>query len=68
MSALARDDGGFVVSAPRAGWRERRGLTLREAEELLDRLEACGVAQREAAVEAEGVTVRWRPLLLRLVE
>jgi hypothetical protein len=41
-------------------WQERSGLTLREAEDLLDWLEAHGVTQREARVTPEGCTVRWR--------
>jgi hypothetical protein len=42
-------------------WQVQTGLTLREAEELLDWLEAHGVSQREAQVTPDGVVVRWRP-------
>jgi hypothetical protein len=38
----------------------RRGLTFTQAEELLDRLEASGIGQREMRIEADGVTVSWR--------
>jgi hypothetical protein len=49
------------------GWQERRGLTFAEAEDLLDRLEAAGVGQRETRLEPGGVTVRWRPTWPRLM-
>lgn len=42
------------------GWHERAGLTIREAEELLDWLEAHGVTRREALVTPEGTVVRWQ--------
>jgi hypothetical protein len=45
----------------------RTGLTLWQAEALLDELEAGGVVQREVSVEAGGVTVRWRPVWPRLL-
>ena len=70
MSAVPRDDR-EKSSAPEApaepGWQERRGLTFAEAEELLDRLEAAGVGQREARLDEGAVTVRWRPTWPRLL-
>ena len=43
------------------GWYVRAGLSLPQAEELLDWLEANGHAQREVLLDAGGlVTVRWR--------
>ncbi len=41
-------------------WQVRQGLTLIEAEDLLDRLESAGIGERELLVEAGGFTVRWR--------
>jgi hypothetical protein len=44
------------------GWCERRALDARQAERLLDWLEAHGYAQRELRYDAaHGFTVRWRP-------
>jgi hypothetical protein len=43
-----------------AAWQERTGLTLRQAEELLDWLEANGVTRREVALTEEGCVVRWQ--------
>jgi hypothetical protein len=43
-----------------AAWRECHGLTLHEAEHLLDWLEAHGVARREVVLAEGGVTVRWQ--------
>ncbi len=43
------------------GWRQCPGLAAREAEELLDWLEAHGHGPRELHFEAgRGFTVRWR--------
>jgi hypothetical protein len=43
------------------GWAVVSGLTQREAEELLDWLEANGFTQREVQyTPGPGVTVRWR--------
>jgi hypothetical protein len=71
MSALPRDEDGGRQH-PQAeplppGWRESRGLTFADAEALLDRLEAAGVAEREALLGPDGVTVRWRPTWPRLL-
>jgi hypothetical protein len=41
-------------------WQVRTGLTLIEAEDLLDRLESAGVGERELLVDAGAFTVRWR--------
>jgi hypothetical protein len=41
-------------------WRTCAGLTLIQAEELLDWLDGLGCKEREVAVAADGVTVRWR--------
>jgi hypothetical protein len=43
------------------GWQVREGLTLREAEELLDWLDQVGCPSREVQVGEAGVTVRWHP-------
>jgi hypothetical protein len=42
------------------GWQVCSGLSLSEAEQLLDWLEANGVRERETSFGAEGATVRWR--------
>jgi hypothetical protein len=43
------------------GWATASGLTQREAEELLDWLEANGFNQREVVyTPSAGITVRWR--------
>ena len=43
------------------GWVSSSGLTQREAEELLDWLEANGFGQREVRyMPGSGITVRWR--------
>jgi hypothetical protein len=43
------------------GWASASGLTQREAEELLDWLEANGFIEREVHyLEAGGISVRWR--------
>jgi hypothetical protein len=42
------------------GWTVCSGLSLCEAELLLDWLEANGIAERETSFGAEGATVRWR--------
>jgi hypothetical protein len=43
------------------GWLYREGLSLHDAETLLDGLEACGIQEREMAFEPAGtVRVRWR--------
>jgi hypothetical protein len=70
MSAVPRDDRNRPAVTPSVAepaWQTRQGLTLSEAEDLLDQLEACGVAQREMRIEADGVTVRWRPTWPRLL-
>jgi len=69
MSAVPRDemDRAATEADAEPGWQTRQGLTLCEAEELLDQLEAGGVGQREARIEANGVTVRWRPTWPRLL-
>lgn len=70
MSAVPHDDR-ERPNTPEApaepGWMERRGLTFSEAEQLLDQLEAGGIGQRETRLEADGVTVRWRPTWPRLL-
>jgi hypothetical protein len=49
------------VTADSEGWASAAGLNQREAEELLDWLEANGVAQREVQYADTGtITVRWR--------
>jgi hypothetical protein len=69
MSAVPRDDRDPVAIETDAepGWQTRQGLTLSEAENLLDQLEVRGGVQRELRVEADGVTVRWRPTWPRLL-
>ena len=42
------------------GWYFREGMTLREAEELLDWLDQIHCPTREVRVGAVGTTVRWR--------
>jgi hypothetical protein len=43
------------------GWQQCAGLNERQAEELLDWLEANGFAQREVSFgDGTGFTVRWR--------
>ena len=43
------------------GWQQCAGLSDRQAEELLDWLEANGFAQREVSLgDGPGFTVRWR--------
>jgi hypothetical protein len=59
------DDKRRVVRPPIAtdaeGWATATGLTQREAEELLDWLEANGYQQREVLfASGPGITVRWR--------
>ncbi len=49
------------ITSDAAGWSTASGLTQREAEELLDWLEANGFGQREVLyTPSPGVTVRWR--------
>ena len=62
MSSLPTDDHNRAADPTLAepGWQARGGLTLTEAELLLDRLEASGITCREMHCDAEGVTVRWR--------
>jgi hypothetical protein len=43
-----------------AEWRECHGLTLQEAEHLLDRLEAQGVVRLEVVLTEVSVMVRWQ--------
>jgi hypothetical protein len=47
-------------ATPEGAWQEVSGLTLWQAEELLDWLEANGVTRREALVTPEGCVVRWQ--------
>jgi hypothetical protein len=48
------------------GWVRVRGLSLTDAQHLLDWLENQGIAARDLAFEpAEGFTVRWRPIQAR---
>jgi hypothetical protein len=48
------------VASDAEGWASVSGLTQREAEELLDWLEANGYTRREVVYTPEpGVTVRW---------
>jgi hypothetical protein len=48
------------VTSDAEGWATASGLTQREAEELLDWLEANGFSQREVVYSPEaGLTVRW---------
>jgi hypothetical protein len=59
------DDKRRVVRPPVAtdaeGWATATGLTQREAEELLDWLEANGHTQREVQfTPGPGITVRWK--------
>jgi hypothetical protein len=42
------------------GWQVRSGLTMSQAEDLLDRLDACGIKCREVRLETDGIVVRWR--------
>lgn len=42
-------------------WRVCELQGFREAEELLDQLERCGVADREFVLLERGLAVRWRP-------
>jgi hypothetical protein len=42
------------------GWHACTSLTLSEAEQLLDWLEAHGVRERETSLRADGAIVRWR--------
>jgi hypothetical protein len=42
------------------GWQVCCALTLYEAEQLLDCLEANGVSEREMSLGKDGVSVRWR--------
>jgi hypothetical protein len=52
---------GPPVATDAEGWSVASGLTQREAEELLDWLEANGYARREVSFDpGPGVTVRWR--------
>jgi hypothetical protein len=60
MSTISSEDSGPISEAPELGWQVRGGLTLIQAEELLDHLEASGIKQREVKIEPAGVTVRWR--------
>jgi hypothetical protein len=49
------------ITTDAEGWSSASGLTQREAEELLDWLEANGYGQREVTyTPGPGVTVRWR--------
>jgi hypothetical protein len=42
-------------------WHACVGLTLRQAEELLDWLDACGYEHSEVAIDPkQGVSLRWR--------
>jgi len=44
------------------GWMRVRGLSLTEAQQLLDWLENCEVTDRELSFDpATGFSVRWRP-------
>jgi hypothetical protein len=61
MSTIPADDNRPAspgVAEP--GWQVRTGLTLSQAELLLDHLEGCGVTCREMRFEGGGVTVRWQ--------
>ncbi len=50
-----------ATPAPAAAWQVATLTTLREVEELLDMLEAHGVAEREVVVlRNDRFTVRWR--------
>lgn len=65
VASGAGDDMRRVVRPPIAtdaeGWATATGLTQREAEELLDWLEANGYNQREVHfTPGPGITVRWR--------
>lgn len=42
------------------GWRVRTGLTLYEAEQLLDWLDQIGCDEREVQIDDTTTTVRWR--------
>ncbi len=42
------------------GWQVCTGLTMYEAEQLLDWLEVSKKGQREVSLVGPGVTVRWR--------
>ena len=43
------------------GWRVCAGMTLCEAEQLLDWLDQVGCPSREVQIDDQGATVRWRP-------
>jgi hypothetical protein len=68
MSSLPADDRNRPAGPDltELGWQVRTGLTMIEAENLLDQLEARGITCRELRCEAAGVTVRWRPSWPRL--
>jgi hypothetical protein len=69
MSSIPADDHNHSA-APRfaePGWQVRTGLSLGQAEELLDHLEVSGVTCREMRVEGGAVTVRWQSPWPRLV-
>jgi hypothetical protein len=64
-SSARNDDKGKVVRPPivsdEEGWASASGLNQREAEQLLDWLEANGWTLREVSYpEGQGITVRWR--------
>jgi hypothetical protein len=42
------------------GWNAFAGLSLSEAEELLDLLESHGISSRLVQVDTAGITVRWQ--------
>ncbi len=67
MSSIPADEGGRPGPVE-PGWQACTGLTLHEAEQLLDQLEAGGVECREVYLEAGGVTVRWRSPWPRLAQ
>ena len=68
MSAVPSDGSGSPLSPLPLGWQERPGLTITQAENLLDQLEAAGVVQLEAQIGPAGVTVLWRPTWPRLAQ
>ena len=58
MSAVPSNGGGSPFNPLSPGWQERQGLTLTQAEDLLDQLEAAGLVQHQAQIGPAGVTVR----------
>ncbi len=68
--SLLPDDDRNRTAAPcdvEPGWQVRTGLTLTEAERLLDHLETCGVTCLQTHFEAGTVTVRWQSPWPRLI-